>query len=425
MNLNLRFGRDFLNLDIPRNRLLGVFSPEHKPVRSEEEIVSVALEEPIQSPPLAKILRKGERTTIVIPDSTRRCGTKVFLTVLINTLNASGIKDSDIFILFANGSHDPQTVEQRREVVGEELLSRIVTLDHDCYNMKEMLYLGNTITGTPVFLNKNVVKAERLIVCGGVSYHHLTGYSGGPKLLNPGCAAYTTILRCHGLGVRRDTHGLNKNCNSGITRDNPIYQDIVDSTKFVQTDFNLHLLIDMNGRIIDACAGAPRESFARARKMVNEKYKVIVQKKVGLVIASCGGAPFDDDLIKSFRSLRNASKILKDNGHLILVGECVQGVGSSKFLDYYKSTTLEELTEQLLVNYRSYGNTALGLRELLQRVNVTLIGRLSSSDAQKIGIACSMNAQQVVDKAFAELSPGEQAAVIPNAHFTMTSLREN
>ena len=134
MKINLHFGRGFINLDIPQDRLLGVYSPDVGTTNSEEEIISAALTEPIESPPLLKILRKGERTTIVIPDATRRCGTKIFLNVLIETLNSAGIRDSDILILFANGSHDSQTVKQRQEIVGSELLSRIKTLDHDCHN---------------------------------------------------------------------------------------------------------------------------------------------------------------------------------------------------------------------------------------------------------------------------------------------------
>ncbi len=425
MKTSLAYGKKNIELELPENRLLGIFSPSDESKRSEEDIINDALDSPIGSPPLKKILRKGEQTTIVIPDSTRRCGARMFLSVLLEMLNSVGIKDSDVYILFANGSHDPQTVAQQEAVVGPELLTRVTAINHDCRQQRDMVFLGDTLYGTPVHLNKHVVKAERLIVAGGVSFHPLTGYSGGPKLLNPGCAAYKTILACHGLGINRDGSGLNNACDTGVFETNPIYRDIVDSTKFVQMDFNLHLVINMGGKIIGACAGAPVESFAVARKMVNETYSVNVPHKVDLVVASCGGAPFDDDLLKAFRSIRNACRILKENGRLILMAECAHGIGSSTFLNYFPEREKKSLAAQLLDFYQSYGNTALALRALLRRFHVTIVGSLNGSDAAKVGVSCRHTVNEAISEAVASLSPEGSMAIMPYAHFTVANVREN
>lgn len=422
MKLTLPYGRGHIDVEVPSRQTLGVLEAPVKATRPEEDVIRDALHSPIGSPSLKKILRKGERTTIVIPDATRRCAARMFLSVLIDLLNGVGIKDDDVFIVFANGSHGAQTEGERREVLGEELLSRVTSVDHDCDLQDEMVYLGDTVAGTPVYLNKYVVKAERLIMGGGVSHHHLTGYSGGPKLLNPGCAARQTILKCHSLGVTKS--GLHGGCDAAIARNNPIYQDILDSTKFVHIDFSLHLIIDKYMKIAGACAGAPLQSFNKARELVDAAYKVPVPQKVDLVVASCGGAPFDDDVIKAFRSINNAARILNDGGHLILFAECRQGIGSRRFFNYFEPPTLQDLAAALLEQYDSYGNTALGLRELTRRIRITIVGKLKNEDATRVGLESVEGGEDLIASAIAALPISGKFAVIPNAHFAMTHVQE-
>jgi nickel-dependent lactate racemase len=152
---------------------------------------------------------------------------------------------------------------------------------------------------------------------------------------------------------------------------------------------------------------------------------VNVPEKVDLVLASCGGAPFDDDLLKAFRSIRNAARILKENGTLILVAECGHGAGSSKFLNYFESKSDDGLAEQLLHEYRSYGNTALAFRELVQRFEVTIVGKLSDQEAHHVGVSCTRTLEDAVENALSSLAPRGKLAILPFAHFTVANVREN
>ena len=86
-----------------------------------EGAVRAALRNPIGTPPLSEVVGRGERVAIVVNDITRLVHSEVFLPVLINELNSAGIRDSDIFIVFALGIHRRQSPDEQHLVVGEEV----------------------------------------------------------------------------------------------------------------------------------------------------------------------------------------------------------------------------------------------------------------------------------------------------------------
>ncbi len=422
MELQLAYGQSALTIELPQHRVLAVVDISGESPASEEAVLRQALSAPIGSRPLARLLRRGERTTIVIPDASRRCAARVFLPCLLEILNERGIRDEDITVLFATGSHGQQTEEEHLEVVGPEVYRRVRLVDHDCQDYGQLVYVGETVSGTPVWFHKYVVKAERLLIAGGTSHHPLTGYAGGPKLLNPGCVALETVYHCHALGVDDQSGGLAAACAAGVAEGNPIYEDIIDSMKFVQVDFALHVLVDAQGRVRQACAGSLAASWARGRQMADSLYRVRVERRVPLVIASCGGSPFDDDFVKAFRAIRNASTLVRDGGHLLLFAACPRGVGARHFLEFFAVGSDQELARQLRGSYRSFGTTALGLRHLLRRLRITMVGALAPAAAAAMGVEVEPSPEQAVARALAELPQGRQIAVVPHAHFTLPAV---
>jgi len=110
--------------------------------QSPEDLVSRSLNNPAHSRPFGQIFRANHKTLIIVPDKTRNCGAQVFLPVLIERLNHSGVNDSDIKIMLANGSHLSHTTEEIEKIVGPMILDRIEIVEHDC---KKLLYIGSII----------------------------------------------------------------------------------------------------------------------------------------------------------------------------------------------------------------------------------------------------------------------------------------
>ena len=94
-------------------------------IADEHGAVLAALRNPIGTAPLCELVKPGERVAILVNDITRLTRTDLFLPLLIAELNAAGVPDRDLFIVFATGIHRRQTPEEHRRILGDEIARRI------------------------------------------------------------------------------------------------------------------------------------------------------------------------------------------------------------------------------------------------------------------------------------------------------------
>ena len=84
----------------------------------------------------------------------------------MHRLDASGVGEEEIEIIFALGIHERQSDEQRRGVIGEEVAARIRYYDHDAYAAGVCERIGETSRGTPVELNRSIVGDRKILLIG-------------------------------------------------------------------------------------------------------------------------------------------------------------------------------------------------------------------------------------------------------------------
>ena len=109
-----------------------------------EDVVAAtteAIRNPIGTKPLREIVHAGETVTIVISDITRLCGTSEFLPVIVAELNSVGVKDEDITVIVATGTHRGHTHEEDITVCGEEMVRRLKIVQHDSRKSEDMVLL--------------------------------------------------------------------------------------------------------------------------------------------------------------------------------------------------------------------------------------------------------------------------------------------
>src|SRR5580700_3888457 len=141
---DLPYGKGRLQVSVPGDRLV---PREANPIGDETRAVTEALENPIGTAPLHEIVRPGERVAIVVNDITRLTRTDLMLPPIIDTLNAAGVPDRDIFIVFALGIHRRQTEDERKLIAGEEIYSRIRCFDHIATDDATLVEIGTTSFG--------------------------------------------------------------------------------------------------------------------------------------------------------------------------------------------------------------------------------------------------------------------------------------
>lgn len=360
---------------------------------------------------------------LIIPDKTRNFGASVVLPVLIEQLHRFGVADSDILIIIAMGSHEPHQAGEIEKLVGKEIYHAYEIVEHDCRDVENLIFVGMTKAGTPVYLNRHVVEAGKRLVVGTAVHHYFAGYGGGPKMIQPGCAGHETIVRNHALSIDQRSGCIHPNCQAGVVAGNPVQADILDSLQFLQVDLLLETVLDENGKIIFASCGDLFETHARACQLVDDLYRIPIKGRADLVVASCGGYPKDINFIQAHKTLNNAFYAVKERGVILLLAECRDGIGSKTFLRWFQFENESDFLSALKQNYTLNGTTALSVKTKTSKCRVILISKLPSDLVLQLGLTPARTLDEGLKLALSSLSHDFTCIVMPNASLTLPEVK--
>lgn len=385
------------------------------PVGDVKAAVLAALAAPVGAPPFRQVFAAGDRVVIVVSDVTRLwVRSDVLVPILLDELNAMGIPDGHISIVFATGDHREQTPEEHRLIVGEAVLARVKVYDHDCA-AGDLVDLGRTRRGTAILLNRRVYEAPKLILTGGISYHLLAGFGGGRKSVAPGTAGYATIQENHGLALKAGAA-----IGAGVMAGNPVAEDMDEIAALAEPDFLLNVVVNENKEFIAVVAGHWREAHAAGTKVVEAAFAVPVGERADVVIASCGGWPKDIQLYQSIKALDNADYACRAGGSIILVSECYDGPGPDAFLEWFRYKTYAEMSAALHANFTMPGFVALRTKQIMESKTVYLVSGLEPALVRGVG----MRPAASVAAALAEALPGAGLAhVMPHGTLTFPQVK--
>jgi lactate racemase len=128
----LPYGPDNMEVSVPEENLIGIYSPQNiASVPDVKQEIIRALRHPIGTPPLAELVQGKEKIVILADDNTRLTPTKQIIPLLLDEMNAAGIKDEQITIIIALGTHRFMTQEEIIEKFGEAVAERVTIKNHD------------------------------------------------------------------------------------------------------------------------------------------------------------------------------------------------------------------------------------------------------------------------------------------------------
>ena len=385
-------------------------------VEDETAAVFAALENPIATKPLRDVVKAGERVAIVVNDITRLTRTDLILPPIIDTLNAAGVKDSDIFIVFALGIHRPQTEEERRLIVGDAIYERIRCFDHISTDDASLVKIGTTSFGNVVEINREVWEADRIILTGEIIYHLIAGYSGGRKSLAPGVAGFRTTTFNHRMI-------FDPNCRSGKLEGNPAHEDLMEACRMVDPDFLVNVVLSPDGKLIRVVAGHWERAHREGCRTVDAMLRVDLDEPYDLVVASAGGFPLDIDLRQAHKGLENACQALRPGGTILFYAQCPNGAGIQSFEDYiWRYNGDGEMQAALEREFVVGGHKAFWIARLARLYKVWLVSELDEKFVRKCGFepVRAERHQVVLDELF---SSAGRTAVVPYGGFTLPAVK--
>ena len=413
------YGRTDVCARIPARNFLGSILPKELAGASDAKAeVERALSAPIGSKRLGEIVKPESKVAIVVDDATRHAPSEVMLLPVLTELNASGVKDENVTVIFGCGTHRAVTEEEARKLLGEEACKRVKAISHDC-RAPDLVHVGNTKThGNKVYLNRVFAEADVKVLLGDVGFHYYAGYGGGRKSVLPAVAGEETIKHNHAML-------LNTNARTGILEGNPVHEDLTEAARLAKVDFIVNTISNARGEVVKAFAGNVEQAFLEAVKAVDEMYRVSVDRRADIVVTSPGGYPADMNLFQAYKALDNALAIVKRGGVIILVAECSEGHGNQVFYDWMvRLGDLKTVEREIKRNFALGGHKAYYLLKALQNHTIILVSSLPdyySSNIFKVKTARAVN--DAITEAFKLAGSAARVWVMPCGNYLVPEVK--
>ena len=178
---------------------------EPEPLPDPTAATRDALRSPLGMPPVAELVGPGDQVTIAFPDRVKG-GThatahrRVTIPLLLDELEAAGVRSSDITLVCAIGLHRKNTEAEFAAMLGEEVLSRIEVskiINHDAEDPDGIVNVGHSRHGDPVQMNRLLADSALSIMLGHTAGNPYGGFSGGYKMPATGLTTWQSIRSHH------------------------------------------------------------------------------------------------------------------------------------------------------------------------------------------------------------------------------------
>ncbi len=415
----LPYGKTETCVRIPTRNFLGLIEPREKPSTADARAeVERAIKEPIGSKRLSETVKTENKVAIVVDDATRPTPSHLMVPPLLDELNMAGVKDENVTVVFGCGTHRAVTHEEAVRLLGEEVLKRVKTVSHDC-KAQDLVYVGTTQKyGTKVYLNRVFAEADVKILTGDVGFHYYAGYGGGRKSVLPAVSGEETIKHNHAMILHPDA-------KTGVLDGNPVHEDMVEAARLAKVDFVLNVVTNSKGEVVKAFAGDLEQVFFEGVKVVDEMYRIPVDRKADIVVVSPGGYPADVNLFQAYKGVDSALEVVKRGGVIILVAECPEGHGNQVFYDWMvKFKDLKVVEKEIKRNFVLGGHKAYYLMRALQKVQIILVSSMPDYYATSIfKLKTARAVNDALNEAFNIVEKNAKVWTMPYGNFTLPEVK--
>ena len=419
------FSKTFLEFELPEN-MRGTYAASRpvEPLAYVEKAIAKALANPINSPPVRELAKRGDTVCIVFTDITRNTPEHLLIPALLAELHAAGVRDEDITLLCGTGLHRPSTPQEKVIKLGQSIVDRYRVLDHDPFNLAGLEDLGSTESGIPLSVNSVAYQADLLIATGIVEPHQYAGYSGGPKTVAIGAAGEPMIAHTHGPEMV-DHPGT----RLGTIEDNIFHQAVTEAARRAGLDFILNVVQDDQKRPVAIFAGSFEDTFEELVKAAKKLYEVPIRQEYDVVVAGVG-FPKDMNLYQASRAASQLffapTSVVKGGSVFIIPAPTPEGVGQGKgerrFLENMKGAIdmVSLLAELRRTGYPPGAQRAFVMAKVLEKNYVIVVGTETPEVVLQLHMIPAADMDEAFQIAVSKIGRNElEVLIVPQALLTL------
>lgn len=296
----------------------------YKPQHTQEELVKLAIEDPVGSERLCELARGKKNIVIIASDHTRPVPSKVIMPAMLSEIRSTN-PDASITILIATGCHRGTTKAELVDKFGEDIVENENIYIHDCDEREKLVSIGTLPSGGNCEINKIAYDADLLVAEGFIEPHFFAGYSGGRKSVLPGICGRETVLANH------CSEFINDPCaRTGILKGNPIHTDMIWAAKTAKLSFIVNVVLNAEKEVIYATAGDCERAHEAGTDFISSLCGVDAVE-ADIVVTTNGGYPLDQNVYQAVKGMTAAEATVKEGGVIVMLAASNDGTGGDHF----------------------------------------------------------------------------------------------
>ncbi len=371
------YGKKSIEVQWPRGWNIQTRLPEKRPfVLDEFDILEDALEQPVGTKTLDKVISKRDKVLIIVPDSNREFRYEIVIKSVVRKISA--ITKNIVFMIVSSDLNEPYIENEYINFLKSFKDIKKVISD---FSGMEFDSSGKTKAGTRIKTNKYLNAFTKIITIDQINFHDLLGYCGGPETLSNTCSRETIIENRSLVFEKNNTR--NPRCSAARIKGNRIYEDLIEISANLKPHFNVNVLLDENKKIARVFCGDFSYSHMDGSKVVMGFYRAIVPRN-NVLIASAGGAPFDNTFCEALKGMLFWYKTVNPRGAFFYSAECSQGFGN-KDMFKWASYPPEVLRQKIIKDFDPIAYTVLRLKEAQRHCDIFVHSSLPEDELEFLG----------------------------------------
>jgi lactate racemase len=359
------------------------------------------------------------RVAIAINDKTRPVPHEQMLPPLLDFLKKKGYSSDHIVFIIATGTHTPMPEIEFSKILPEQLYKEYRVISHNCDDLLNLQYLGETSAHTPIWINREYFNSDIKIGIGNIEPHHFMGFSGGNKSVSIGVTGRETITTNHAMIT-------SPNAVVGYYENNPMRMDVEEIGDRIGVNCVLNVIMNTKREIVHALFGSPRAVMKKGVDLCRDVYQTSVAHPYDMVIASVGGYPKDINFYQAQKAMTHSALIVKPGGTVILCAECREGSGSAGYEAIMESSAdYPQAMQRFLSQPFQIGpHKAYQVAKLLEKIDFYLVSSLSPALSKMLNLKSYSNLQGVFEQLKLQIPLQAAIAILPNAINTIPIVKE-
>jgi len=384
-------------------------------VPDQSRVVEEALANPVGTARLEDLLVPDDSIVIMVDDITRPTPAAEILPPILERIHAAGVPEERVLIFMGLGTHRPMTEEELRIKLGRGVRERYRVINRD-YRAGDFVDLGQTESGTPIEIDREIMEADFKIAIGNVVPHISAGWSGGSKMILPGVCSRKTSDRMHLMAciVQSVLEVIG-------TRDNMPRAEMDAIAAQVGLDFIVNTVLDEDGNMLGVFAGHFVEAHRAACEMAEKVMVIPIPAQADILIVSAHPCHFD--YWQGIKAYAYAHRAVREGGVIVFLldgreGLCGDAPSHEETVRKYLSWSFEdqkaavergEVEDLVGLNVPMYHAT------VRHRVKSTICvtNHLAQEDIDALGFESAPSVQVALAKAYQMLGRDARVGIIP------------